>query len=82
MDLRRRAHLACRPDALARQKHPELRLSGGFDRAGRFDIDSFRKHCLLNGLDAIGLTLEKKQSIENFEATATATRPWLDLPGR
>jgi 3-isopropylmalate/(R)-2-methylmalate dehydratase small subunit len=48
----------------------------------KFDIDPFRKHCLLNGLDAIGLTLEKKQSIENFEAMATAARPWLDLPGQ
>jgi 3-isopropylmalate/(R)-2-methylmalate dehydratase small subunit len=48
----------------------------------KFEIDPFRKHCLLNGLDAIGLTLEKKQSIENFEATASAARPWLDLPGR
>jgi len=48
----------------------------------KFDIDPFRKHCLLNGLDAIGLTLEKKQSIESFEATAAAARPWLDLPGR
>jgi 3-isopropylmalate/(R)-2-methylmalate dehydratase small subunit len=48
----------------------------------KFDIDPFRKHCLLNGLDAIGLTLEKKQSIENFEAAAATTRPWLDLPGR
>jgi 3-isopropylmalate/(R)-2-methylmalate dehydratase small subunit len=48
----------------------------------KFDIDQFRKHCLLNGLDAIGLTLEKKQSIENFEAAAATTRPWLDLPGR
>ena len=35
----------------------------------KFDIDPFRKHCLLNGLDSIGLTLEKKQSIESFEAT-------------
>lgn len=43
----------------------------------KFDIDSFRKHCLLNGLDSIGLTLEKKQSIENFEATAAVARPWL-----
>ena len=43
----------------------------------KFDIDSFRKHCLLNGLDSIGLTLEKKQSIENFEATAATARPWL-----
>ena len=48
----------------------------------KFEIDPFRKHCLLNGLDAIGLTLEKKQSIENFEAMATTARPWLDLPGR
>ena len=48
----------------------------------KFDIDPFRKHCLLNGLDAIGLTLEKKQSIESFEAMAATARPWLDLPGR
>jgi 3-isopropylmalate/(R)-2-methylmalate dehydratase small subunit len=48
----------------------------------KFDIDPFRKHCLLNGLDAIGLTLEKKQSIESFEASAAVARPWLDLPGR
>jgi 3-isopropylmalate/(R)-2-methylmalate dehydratase small subunit len=43
----------------------------------KFDIDPFRKHCLLNGLDNIGLTLEKKQSIENFEAATATTRPWL-----
>jgi 3-isopropylmalate/(R)-2-methylmalate dehydratase small subunit len=43
----------------------------------KFDIDPFRKHCLLNGLDSIGLTLEKKQSIESFEATAATARPWL-----
>jgi 3-isopropylmalate/(R)-2-methylmalate dehydratase small subunit len=43
----------------------------------RFDIDPFRKHCLLNGLDSIGLTLEKTQSIESFEATAATARPWL-----
>jgi 3-isopropylmalate/(R)-2-methylmalate dehydratase small subunit len=43
----------------------------------KFDIDPFRKHCLLNGLDAIGLTLEKKQSIEKFEESAAAARPWL-----
>jgi 3-isopropylmalate/(R)-2-methylmalate dehydratase small subunit len=43
----------------------------------KFDIDPFRTHCLLNGLDSIGLTLEKKQSIESFEATAATARPWL-----
>ena len=43
----------------------------------KFDIDPFRKHCLANGLDSIGLTLEKKQSIESFEATTAIARPWL-----
>jgi 3-isopropylmalate/(R)-2-methylmalate dehydratase small subunit len=41
-----------------------------------FDIDPFRKHCLLNGLDDIGLTLEKGTSIESFEAKNAAERPW------
>lgn len=41
-----------------------------------FDIDPFRKHCLLNGLDDIGLTLEKATSIDSFEAKAGAERPW------
>jgi 3-isopropylmalate/(R)-2-methylmalate dehydratase small subunit len=43
----------------------------------KFDIDPFRKHCLLNGLDAIGLTLEKSQAIEKFEQSAATSRPWL-----
>jgi 3-isopropylmalate/(R)-2-methylmalate dehydratase small subunit len=42
----------------------------------RFDIDPFRKHCLLNGLDNIGLTLEKRKQIEAFEEKAHAARPW------
>ena len=42
----------------------------------QFDIDPFRKHCLLNGLDDIGLTLEKATSIDSFEAKAGAARPW------
>jgi 3-isopropylmalate/(R)-2-methylmalate dehydratase small subunit len=42
----------------------------------RFDIDPFRKHCLLNGLDDIGLTLEKAPAIESYEAKL-AERPWL-----
>lgn len=43
----------------------------------KFDIDPFRKHCLLNGLDDIGLTLEKQDKIETFEKKAAQTRPWL-----
>ena len=41
-----------------------------------FEVDPFRKHCLLNGLDDIGLTLEKEKSIKAFEETAHAARPW------
>jgi 3-isopropylmalate/(R)-2-methylmalate dehydratase small subunit len=42
-----------------------------------FDIDPFRKHCLLNGLDDIGLSLQKVQNIDQFEAKAKTARPWL-----
>jgi 3-isopropylmalate/(R)-2-methylmalate dehydratase small subunit len=42
----------------------------------RFDIDPFRKHCLLNGLDNIGLTLEKEQAIKAFESRDAVARPW------
>ena len=41
-----------------------------------FDIDPFRKHCLINGLDDIGLTMEKETSIVGFEAKNAAERPW------
>jgi 3-isopropylmalate/(R)-2-methylmalate dehydratase small subunit len=43
----------------------------------RFDVDAFRKHCLLNGLDDIGLTMQKASSIDAFEAKAAAVQPWL-----
>ncbi len=43
----------------------------------KFDIDPFRKHCLLNGLDDIGLSLKKADKIASFEAKAKAERPWL-----
>ena len=42
-----------------------------------FEIDPFRKHCLLNGLDDIGLSLTKVEAIDAFEATAQAARPWV-----
>ena len=42
-----------------------------------FDIDPFRKHCLSNGLDDTGLTLQKAAKIEAFEAKAAAERGWL-----
>ncbi len=43
----------------------------------RFDIDPFRKHCLLNGLDDIGLTLQKEEAITAFEAERVRQFPWL-----
>ena len=42
-----------------------------------FEVDSFRKHCLLNGLDDIGLTLQKEGKIDSFEAKRKDTQPWL-----
>jgi 3-isopropylmalate/(R)-2-methylmalate dehydratase small subunit len=41
-----------------------------------FEIDPFRKHCLINGLDDIGLTMEKAASIDAYEAKAATIRPW------
>ncbi len=46
-------------------------------KAYSFDIDSFRKHCLINGLDDIGLTLEKVDIINTFESQRRTTQPWL-----
>ena len=42
-----------------------------------FAVDAFKKHCLLEGLDDIGLTLEKATAIDAFEAKAALARPWV-----
>lgn len=42
-----------------------------------FELDSFKKHCLLNGLDDIGLTMEKATAIDAFETQAAQARPWV-----
>eukprot|EP00435_Cladocopium_sp_Y103_P008833 s3619_g2.t1 len=60
---------------LARQ---EIRREGC--EAIPFEVDAFRKHCLLNGLDDIGLTLQKADHIDSFEARRSSTFPWLDGP--
>jgi 3-isopropylmalate/(R)-2-methylmalate dehydratase small subunit len=41
-----------------------------------FEVDAFRKHCLLNGLDDIGLTMEKAEAIDAFESEMHARQPW------
>ncbi len=43
----------------------------------KFEVDAFRKHCLLNGLDDIGLTLQHVEEIKTFEAKHRAAQPWL-----
>ena len=43
----------------------------------RFEVDAFRKQCLLNGLDDIGLTERRRAEIESFEALNRASQPWL-----
>ena len=42
-----------------------------------FEIDEFRRECLLNGLDDIGLTLQKAEKIDSFEAQQRQEQPWL-----
>jgi 3-isopropylmalate/(R)-2-methylmalate dehydratase small subunit len=42
-----------------------------------FEVDAFRKHCLLEGLDDIGITLQNEDAIRDFEAEHRAKRPWL-----
>ena len=43
-----------------------------------FEVDAFRKHCLINGLDDIGLTLQKGSIIDDFERKRSSVSPWLD----
>ena len=42
-----------------------------------FDVEPFRRHCLINGLDDIGLTLEHEETITSFEQRMTVNTPWL-----
>jgi 3-isopropylmalate dehydratase len=47
----------------------------------RFDVEEFRKHCLVNGLDDIGLTMQMEEKINAFEKKMTQNTPWLDGSG-
>jgi 3-isopropylmalate/(R)-2-methylmalate dehydratase small subunit len=55
---------------------PNQEIRGPDGGVVKFEIDPFRKHCLLNGLDDIGLTMEKAGKIAGYEAQAAAARPW------
>jgi len=43
----------------------------------RFDVQPFRRYCLMNGFDDIGLTLRQSDKIKQYEAQRLATKPWL-----
>ena len=70
-DARRGANATMTVDLQAQEIHGP---DGG---VVKFDMDEFRKHLLLNGLDDIGLTMEKAPSINTYEAKAAKSRPWL-----
>jgi 3-isopropylmalate/(R)-2-methylmalate dehydratase small subunit len=55
---------------------PKQEIRGPDGGVIRFELDAFRKHCLLNGLDDIGLTLVKKDKIDSYEAKMKSARPW------
>ncbi len=55
---------------------PKQEIRGPDGGVIAFEIDPFRKHCLLNGLDDIGLTLVKEDKIASFEAANRQSRPW------
>ena len=54
--------------------------SNGNKLAG-FEVEEFRKHCLVNGLDDIGLTMQMEDKIRKFESRRTMDTPWLDGSG-
>ena len=51
------------------------------NKLAHFEVEEFRKHCLVNGLDDIGLTMQMEDKIKNFEARRTMDTPWLDGSG-
>lgn len=55
---------------------PSQEIRGPDGGVVKFEIDSFRKHLLLNGLDDIGLTMEKSSAISSFEQKLSTARPW------
>ena len=56
---------------------PAQEIRGPDGGVVRFEIDAFRKHCLIEGLDDIGLTMVEGEAIASFEGNASAARPWV-----
>lgn len=55
---------------------PNQQIRAG-NKIYKFELDSFKKHCLIEGLDDVGLTLQKEQKITDFEKTNRQNTPWL-----
>ncbi len=65
------------PDTLIEINLEKQTVTRGNQFSFEFDIDPFRKHCLLNGLDDIGLTLEKKTAIDAYEEKRKTAQSWV-----
>ncbi len=65
------------PDALTTINLEKQTVTRGNKFAFSFEIDAFRKRCLLNGIDDIGLTMEKEDAITAFEKSNNEKRSWL-----
>ena len=65
------------PDVLIEVDLEEQTVTRGNKFSFNFSVDPFRKHCLLNGLDDIGLTLEKETKISSFENNRATICPWI-----
>jgi len=55
---------------------PAQTVTGPDGKVDTFEIDAFRKHCMINGLDDIGLTLQREAAIKSYETKAAVGRPW------
>ena len=74
--LMREANEAKDPTFTVNLERQEVRRPPG-NEVFTFEVDPFRKHCLLNGLDDVGQTLQKAKKIDGFEARQRAAQPWL-----
>ena len=71
------AEAKAHPDALIEVDLEKQTVTRGNKFSFSFEIDPFRKHCLMNGLDDIGLTLQKAPNIDTYEAKRASDKPWI-----
>lgn len=71
------AEAKAHPDGLIEVDLEKQTVTRGNKFSFSFEIDPFRKHCLMNGLDDIGLTLQKAPDIDTYEAKRASDKPWI-----